>query len=44
MFNETETTEGFLMRDLWHKFKLAEFTEIMRQKGDGHNQKYHSEC
>ena len=30
MFNET----GFLMLHLWHKFKLAELTEIMRQKGD----------
>ena len=34
MFNETETSEGFLMLDLWHKFKLAELTEIMCQKGD----------
>ena len=33
MFNETETSEGYLMLDLWHKFKLAELTEIMRQKG-----------
>ena len=34
MFNETETSEGFLMLDLWHKFKLAELTETMHQKGD----------
>ena len=34
MFNETETSEGFLMLDLWHKFKLAELTEIIHQKGD----------
>ena len=34
MFNETDTTEGFLMLDLWYKFKLAELTEIMHQKGD----------
>ena len=26
--------EGFVMLGLWHKFKLAELTEIMRQKGD----------
>ena len=44
MFNETETTKGFLMLDLWRKFKLAELTEIMRPKGDGDNQKYYSEC
>ena len=24
MFNETETSEGFLMLDLWHKFKVTE--------------------
>ena len=34
MFNETETSEEFSMLDLWHKFKLAELTEITRQKGD----------
>ena len=34
MFNDTETSEGFLMLDLWHKFKMIELTEIMRQKGD----------
>ena len=34
IFNETGTSEGFLMLDLWHKFKLAELTEIMRQKGN----------
>ena len=33
MFNETETSEEFLMLDLWHKFKMAELTEITRQKG-----------
>ena len=33
MFNETKTSEGFLML-LWHKFKLAELIEIMCQKGD----------
>ena len=32
MFNETETSEGFLMLDLRHKFKLAKLTEIMHQK------------
>ena len=30
MFNEA----GFLMLHLWHKFKLAELTEIMCQKGN----------
>ena len=34
MFNETVTSEGFLMVDLWHKFKQAELTETMRQKGN----------
>ena len=34
MFNETETSEGFLMQDLRHKFKLAELANKMRQKGD----------
>ena len=34
MFNETDTSEGLSVLDLWHKFKLAEITEIMRQKGD----------
>ena len=34
MINETKTTEGFLMLDLWRKFELVELTEIMRQEGD----------
>ena len=34
MFNEIETSEEFLMLDLGHKFKLAELTEKMCQKGD----------
>ena len=34
MFNETETSEGFSMLDLWHQFKLAEMTEKMRHKSD----------
>ena len=34
MFNETEASEGFLMIDLLHKFKMAELTEIMRQKSE----------
>ena len=32
MFIETRSSKGFLMLDLRHKFKLAELTEIMRQK------------
>ena len=32
IFIETKTSEGFLMLDLRHKFKLAELTEIMLQK------------
>ena len=28
MFNETETTEGFISRDLWWKFKLAELCQV----------------
>ena len=44
MFNETKTTEGFLMLNLWRKFEPAELTEIIRQKGHGDNQKYYSEC
>ena len=32
MFIETKSSKGFLMLDLRHKFKLAELTEIMRQK------------
>ena len=34
MINETETSERFLMLDLWCKFTLAELTEIIRQKGN----------
>ena len=35
MTNEAKTTEGFLMLDLWRKFELVEFTEIICQEGDG---------
>ena len=34
MFNETETSEGFLILHLLHKMKLAELTEIMHQEDD----------
>ena len=34
MFNETNTSGGFLMLDLWRKFRLVELTEIMCQRGD----------
>ena len=34
MFNETEPTEGFINRDLWWKFKLAELDQVMQQKDD----------
>ena len=33
-FDETEISEEILMLYLWHKFKLAEITQIVRQKGD----------
>ena len=31
MFDETNTSDVFLMLDLWRKFRLVELTEIMRQ-------------
>ena len=34
MLNETEKSEALLMLYFWHKFKLAELTEIMHQKSD----------
>ena len=34
MFDETEISEEILMLYLWHKFKLAEITQIVRQKDD----------
>ena len=34
MFDETEISEEILMLYLWLKFKLAEITQIMRQKGN----------
>ena len=34
MFDETNTSDGFLMLDLWRKFRLVELTEIMRQRRD----------
>ena len=30
-FNETETMEGLISSDLWQKFRLAEFDQVMRQ-------------
>ena len=30
-FNDTETMEGFISLDLWHKFRLAELDQVMRQ-------------
>ena len=30
-FNVTETMEGFISMDLWHKFKLGELDQVMRQ-------------
>ena len=30
-FNLTETMEGFISMDLWHKFKLAELVQVIRQ-------------
>ena len=29
-FNVTETMEGFISMDSWHKFKLAELDQVMR--------------
>ena len=29
-FNVTETMEGFISMDLWHKFKLVELDQVMR--------------
>ena len=29
--NVTETMKGFISVDLWHKFKLAELDQVMRQ-------------
>ena len=31
IFNETETMEGLISSDLWQKFRLAEFDQVMRQ-------------
>ena len=33
-FNVTETMEGFISMDLWHKFKSAELDQVMRQDDD----------
>ena len=33
-FNVTETVEGFISMDLWHKFKLAELDQVMQQDDD----------
>ena len=33
-FNVTETMEGFISMDLWHKFKLAEIDQVVRQDDD----------
>ena len=33
-FNVTETMEGFINMDLWHKFKLAELDQVMLQDDD----------
>ena len=30
-FNVTETMEGFISINLWHKFKLVELDQVMRQ-------------
>ena len=32
MFNETQTLEGCICMDMWHKFKWAELNKVMRQK------------
>ena len=34
MFDETNTSDRFLMLDLWRKFRLVELTEIMCQRGN----------
>ena len=33
-FNVRETMEGFISMDLWHKFKLAELDQVIRQDDD----------
>ena len=33
-FSITETMEGFISMDLWHKFKLAELDQVMQQDND----------
>ena len=33
-FNVTETMEGFISMDLWHKFKSAELDQVIRQDDD----------
>ena len=33
-FNVTETMEGFISMDLWHKFKLAEIDQVVQQDDD----------
>ena len=33
-FNVTETMEGFISMDLWHKFKLVELDQVIRQDDD----------
>ena len=34
IFNVIETMKGFISMDLWHKFKLAELDQVMRQDDD----------
>ena len=34
IFNDTETIERFISMDLWHKFRLAELDQVMRQDGE----------
>ena len=33
-FNDTETMEGFISIDLWHKFRLAELDQAMPQDNE----------
>ena len=34
VYSSTTSIKGLLTLDLWHKFKMAELTEVMRQRDD----------
>ena len=34
LYSSTTSIKGLLILDLWHKFKMAESTEVIRQRED----------